>query len=139
MSRAVLTINVEQLVMELPIRDGAHGRALALQVAARLRDMAALPAPGGSMYVGHLRVDLPPLRPGASDGEVVDATVKGIHGALLRALAEGPRASPAKQVTARVGAGPLGPAGGRPARGGDAGARAGAPLDSADRASFEER
>jgi hypothetical protein len=141
MSRAGLTINVEQLVMELPIRDRAHGRALAAQVAARLRDMPAPPSPGGSMYVGNLRVDLPPLRPGASDAEVVDATVRGIHGALLRALGAGTQASPATRAKAAAmpGAGPPGPGGDGLARRSGDDDRAGAPLDRADRAPFEER
>jgi hypothetical protein len=141
MSRAGLTINIEQLVMELPFRDRAHGRALAAQVAAQLRDMPAPRAPGGSMYVGHLRVDLPPLRPGASDAEVVAATVKGIHGALLRALGPGAEVRRPPEATARgtaaaaLDTGPLGPGGAAPARRD----RAGAPLDRADRASFEEQ
>jgi hypothetical protein len=140
MSRAGLTINVEQLVMELPIRDRAHGRALAAQVAARLRDMPPPRAPGGSMYVGNLRVDLPYLRPGASDAEVVDATVRGIHGALLRALGSGAETSPARQAkaatTTTMGGGPDGAG---PSSGSGADDRAGAPLDRAARAAFEER
>lgn len=82
------TISIDTLALELPLRDEAHGRTLAREVVRALERMPALPMPQMSGQIDSLQVELPPFPAGATDAEIAQTTARGIHSALVRALAQ---------------------------------------------------
>jgi hypothetical protein len=86
MSDERVDINIEQLILELPFRDGEQGRALTAEIVRRLRQMPPLLSPGSSLRLPDLRVDLPPASAPATDSQVAQAVAAGIHRALSQAM-----------------------------------------------------
>ena len=86
MSDERVDINIEQLILELPFRNGEQGQALTAEIVRRLRQMPPLPSSASSLRLQDLRVDLPPASAPASNGALAEAVVAGIHRALSRAI-----------------------------------------------------
>jgi len=93
-------INIASLSMELPYRDEARGRVLALAVIRALEELPPLPVAGKSLSISNLRVDVPRFPPGTDEGHIVRTVATAIHRSMARSLGvAGPKAiGPAEAV-----------------------------------------
>jgi hypothetical protein len=106
MSDDPVIINIAELAMELPFRNTAHGQALTAEIVRRFRQMPQLPIPKASATIPNLRVDLAPLSNHATDEEIAEAVVAGIHQALSREIASVSEGAETPEIPGRPAQGP---------------------------------
>ncbi len=81
-----LEIQVGTLLLEIPLRNQAHGRAVADDIARELQGMPPLPVPSAAMSLERLSIDLPPLPENESSESIAKLVVASIHRALSREI-----------------------------------------------------
>ncbi|HVV51815.1 MAG TPA: hypothetical protein VHO06_19260 [Polyangia bacterium] len=100
MAESELDVRIDEMVVKVPGRDHADGRAVAEALMRELRALPPLPRPRGVVKIAKLDLKVQ-MRAGDGPREIAQAVARTLHAALAKAATSAPAEGPPADLTPR--------------------------------------